>query len=217
MLNPTDAAAIEALRSFAEFCDQDQFVGVCSAALRSEAWAAERIEEALLDFSFAPCDESRVVEIMKRTDCARPDGGCLRCGRSDGSHVGYHEDAELPIRRGDRVRVRAGAEIWTTLPDPARKRFTLARSRVVTVHSMDCGQTISSSLNGDAEHRRRLLELDWQIPKEDDAAKRQLLRLEAADLGRGLLHSQHPGVCWVGTGGYWHHALLSDVELVKAQ
>jgi hypothetical protein len=195
MLNPTDATAIESLRSYAESCGQDQFVGVCSAALRGEAWAADRIEEALLDFCFAPCDESRVLEIMKKTDCARSDRGCLRCGRSDGSHVGYHEDAELPIRRGDRVRVRAGAEIWTTLPDPARKRFTLTRSRVVTVHSMDCGQTISSSLYGDADHQRRLRELDWLVPKEDDAVKRQLLRLEVADLERGLLHSQHPGVC----------------------
>jgi len=216
MLNPTDAPAIEALRSYAEFCGQDQFVNACNAALRGEAWGAGRIEEALLDFCFASCDESRVLEIMKKTDCAQSDSGCLRCGRSDGSHVGYHEDAELPIRRGDRVRVRAGAEIWTTLPDPARKRFTLPRSRVVTVHSMDCGQTLSSSLYGDAEHQRRLRELDWLIPKEDDAAKRQLLRLEAADLERGLLHRQHPGVCWVGTGGYWHHAALSDVEPVKA-
>ena len=33
---------------------------------------------------------------------------CPRCGRADGTHTGYHEDAELPIRRGDRVRVRAG-------------------------------------------------------------------------------------------------------------
>lgn len=115
------------------------------------------------------------------------------------------------------MRIRAGAEIWTTLPDPTRKRFTLTRSRVVTVHSMESGQTELSSLCGDTQHRARLRELDWLIPKEDDAAKRQLMRLESADLERGLLHSQHPGVCWVGTGGYWHHAALSDVELVKAR
>lgn len=138
---------------------------------------------------------------------------CPRCGRYNGYHVGYHEDAELPIRRGDRVKVRAGAELWTTLPDPARKRFTLVRSRVVTVHSMDCGQTISSSLYGNTNHKRRLQELNWLIPKEDDVAKRQLLRLEVTDLERGVLHSQHPGVCWVGTGGYWHHAALDDVKI----
>lgn len=113
------------------------------------------------------------------------------------------------------MRIRAGAQIWTALPDPACKNFTLARSRVITVHHMDCGQTISSSLYGDAKHKRRLLELEWLIPKEDDAARREMMRLECADLVRGLLHTQHPGVCWTGTGGYWHHAQLSDVELVK--
>lgn len=140
---------------------------------------------------------------------------CPRCGRSDGSHRGYHEVAEIPIRAGDRVRIKAGAQVWTTLPDPARKRFALPRSRVVTVHSIDSGQTIMACLYGDAAHRKRLLELEWLIPKEDDAAKRQMLRLEAEDLERGVLHVQHPGVCWVGTGGYWHHASLCDVELIK--
>jgi hypothetical protein len=218
MLNPSDTDAIETLRSFAEFVGNMPFARMCTAALRGEAAAAAVIEDALLDFSFAPCDESHVIEIMKRADCDRfAESACPRCGRSDGSHVGYHEDAELPIRRGDRVRIRAGAKIWTTLPDPARKRFTLTRSRVVTVHSMECGQTVMASLYGDAEHRRRLLELDFLIPKEDDRAKRKAMRLEVADLERGLLHCQHPGVCWVGTGGYWHHAALSDVEVVKAR
>lgn len=155
------------------------------------------------------------AEFMKNTN-GSPNGACPRCSRSDGTHVGYHEDAELPIRRGNRVRIRVGAEIWTTLPDPERKSFTLSRSRVVTVHSLDCGQTILASLYGDTEHRRRLRELEGLILREDDVAKRQLMLLEVADLERGLLHRQHPGVCWVGTGGYWHHAALSDVELVKA-
>lgn len=108
---------------------------------------------------------------------------CPRCGRADGTHTGYHEDAELPIRRGDRVRVRAGAEIWTTLPDPARKRFTLARSRVVTVHSMDCGRSDVAGYAAGGEPM-------WR-------------------------HLDDPGVCWVGTGGYWHHAKLADVERVE--
>jgi hypothetical protein len=145
---------------------------------------------------------------------AAPPESCPRCGRSDGSHIGYHEDNELPIRRGDRVRVRAGAEIWTTLPHPDRKRFTLTRARVVKVHDMDCGQTVAALLYGDKDHKRRIRELDGLIPKEDDALKREQMRLEIADLERGLLHTQHPGVCWVGSGGYWHHAKLEDVEKI---
>lgn len=108
---------------------------------------------------------------------------CPRCGRTDGTHVGYHEDAELPIKRGDRVRIKVGAEIWTTLPDPAKKRFALTRSRVVTVHSMDCGSSTWGGLDDVGE-------AIWQ-------------------------HVDDPGVCWVGTGGYWHHAKLVDVELVN--
>ena len=112
------------------------------------------------------------------------DQPCPRCGCTDGQHTGFHEDAELPIKKGDRVRIRAGAEIWSTLPDPKRKRFTLSRSRVITVHSMDCGQ---SKCIGYAPEGAAL----WQ-PQDN------------------------PGVCWTGTGGYWHHAKLSDVTLVRA-
>lgn len=139
----------------------------------------------------------------------------MRCGRGDGKHVGYHELSELPIKRGDRVRIRAGAEIWTTLPNPAKKRFVIARSRVVTVHSMDNGQTISSYLYGDAEHKRRARELEAGLSLEESAEKRTEMQQEIADLARGSLHTMPPGVCWVGTGGYWHHAKLADVELVS--
>lgn len=109
---------------------------------------------------------------------------CPRCGRTDGQHSGYHESVDLPIKRGDRVRIRAGAEITTTLPDPTRKRFTLTRSRVVTVHSMDGGR---SECIGYAPGGTMI----WR-------------------------HLDDPGVCWTGTGGYWHHAKLTDVELVRA-
>lgn len=217
MLNPSDKDAVESLRTFAEWCENIPFVRLCTAALCGDAVAATMIEDALLAFCLVPSEESRVLEIMKSTNCDRFAEACPRCGRSDGSHVGYHEDAELPIRCGDRVRIRAGAEIWTTLPDPTHKRLALTRSRVVTVHSMDCGQTVTSRLYGDVEHKSRLLELDSLLQKEEDAAKREARLLEVADLQRGLMHRGHPGVCWVGTGGYWHHAALSDVEVVKAR
>lgn len=140
---------------------------------------------------------------------------CPRCGCSDGRHVGYHEDAELPIKRGDRVRIRAGAEIWTTLPDPAKKRFSLKRARVVTVHSMDCGSTVSVTLYGDESHKQRVRELEKALAQENSPEKRTQMQQELSDLARGLLHIQPPGVCWVGTGGYWHHAKLEDVDFIK--
>jgi hypothetical protein len=113
------------------------------------------------------------------------DFACPRCGRSDGQHSGYHESIDLEIRKGDRVRIRAGAEIWTTLPDPARKRFALPRARVVTVHDVGGGRSecIGYAPGG---------AMTWR-------------------------HLDDPEVCWTGTGGYWHHAKLSDVELVKPQ
>lgn len=93
---------------------------------------------------------------------------CPRCGRSDGAHGGFHTDAELPIKKGDRVRIRAGAEIRSTCPQPARKKFLNKRARTVTVFDMD----------------------------------------------NGYGPVANPGICWVGTGGYWHYALLVDVDLV---
>lgn len=109
---------------------------------------------------------------------------CQRCGRTDGTHVGYHEDAELPIKRGDRVRIRAGAEIRTTLPDPARRLLINKRPRTITVHSMDCGRSDVAGYSPGG--------LPIFRPLDD------------------------PGVCWPGTGGYWHHAKLTDVELLPA-
>lgn len=64
---------------------------------------------------------------------------CSRCGRSDGIHVGFHDDAELPIKRGDSVRLRAGAPVRTT--HPTRRCITNKRTRTVTVLSIDCGQS----------------------------------------------------------------------------
>lgn len=107
---------------------------------------------------------------------------CPRCGSTDGKHVGFHLTDELPRLTGKRVRVRAGAEVRTTLPNLAKKRFVLPRSRVVTVHDMDNGM---SQLSNDDPHN--------------------------------LIYNTHisdPGICWVGTGGYWHYALLADVELI---
>lgn len=66
---------------------------------------------------------------------------CKRCGRTDGRHTGYHDDSELPFKRGDRVRVKAGAILHTTLPDPSKKELVNKRARTVTVNHVDNGMS----------------------------------------------------------------------------
>lgn len=105
---------------------------------------------------------------------------CPRCGRSDGRHSGYHEDEELPIKRGDRVRLRAGAELRTTR---AARTLINKRSRIVTVHSVECGRSIPTGYADNGEPT-------WR-------------------------HLADPSICWVGSGGYWHHARLEDGGAVK--
>lgn len=66
---------------------------------------------------------------------------CPRCGRADGHHIGYHDDHELPFKRGQRVRVKAGAVLRTTLPDPSKRTLVNKRSRVITVASIHNGMS----------------------------------------------------------------------------
>lgn len=80
---------------------------------------------------------------------------CPRCGSEDwAKHEGFHYSHELPVKAGDKVRIRAGAEIRTTLPDPERKRFLNPRSRWVKIHDMDGGRSdMLLELNEDGSHK----------------------------------------------------------------
>jgi hypothetical protein len=73
--------------------------------------------------------------------CMDPLAPCSRCGLTDGRHMGYHDDHELPIRRGQCVRLRAGAVLRTTLPDPDKRSLVNKRSRVITVMSIHNGRS----------------------------------------------------------------------------
>jgi hypothetical protein len=64
---------------------------------------------------------------------------CQRCGLPDGSHIGYHDDHELPIKQGQRVRVKAGAVLHTT--SPSKRTVVNKRSRVVTALSIHNGMS----------------------------------------------------------------------------
>lgn len=78
MKNAIDTAAIESLRTFAMRHGEIQFAHLCTAALEGEEWAVERIDTALREWCFAPCDEDAVIEAMQRTDTSRPDGAIAR-------------------------------------------------------------------------------------------------------------------------------------------
>ena len=69
---------------------------------------------------------------------------CQRCGSVDGTHVGYHSHDELPIKAGDRVVLRVGAQV-----EARGKVRVLKRRQVVTVNHVDNG---SSRLEGEWIH-----------------------------------------------------------------
>lgn len=78
MTTTATTTAIESLRSFATAHNEMAFAHLCTAALAPEEWAVERIDAALREWCFAPCDEDIVIEAMQNTDTTRPDGVIAR-------------------------------------------------------------------------------------------------------------------------------------------
>lgn len=116
-------------------------------------------------------------------------------GHSSLAHVGPFLSApfsgsKMGIRamRGVKVRIKAGATIRSMHPGKAGSIVT-ERSRVVTLHDVYAGHV--------------------------DAGGFQRLRHQS-EREKLLASVRQPEVVWAGTGGYWRHADLNDVELYAA-
>lgn len=77
-----DTAAIESLRTFALAHNEIEFAHLCTAALNDEAWAVEKVTEAL---DLIACDDEDEINpewarmrAINATDCSRPDGAIAR-------------------------------------------------------------------------------------------------------------------------------------------
>lgn len=108
--------------------------------------------------------------------------------------MGYSELANVGpftsvnFTKGQKVRIRAGAKIRSLHPSRGGM-IVITRARVVTLHDVYRGRC-------DAEgfHRTRASSNEEAL----QASVRQ------------------PEVVWAGTGGYWCHADLNDVEAIEA-
>lgn len=69
---------LNALQTFATLNNELPFAHLVTQALLGETWAIERIQPALNEFCFAPCDDERVISIMENTDCNHPTGAIAR-------------------------------------------------------------------------------------------------------------------------------------------
>ena len=126
-------------------------------------------------------------------------------------YEGFHEEADLPVKRGDRVRVRKGAKLISTHPKKGGE-YEAYRSQVVTVHHIMPGQSydgiLTESQRGWLETKgfsEQLAEMD-RLRTEDQAAWNDY-----------RIHTKNPRVVWAGTGGYWIEADINDVELAEEE
>ncbi len=117
--------------------------------------------------------------------------------------------ADLPFKRGDRVRVKKGATLFSTHPSKDGP-YTAYRSQTVVVHHTMPGQSYGYMTI--TERERYWLETKGY--GEQLAEMDRLLEEKKYDEWRDFkIHTQNPRVVWVGTGSYWVEADINDVEL----
>lgn len=132
--------------------------------------------------------------------------------------VGYHADADLPIKPGDYVVVPKGTIIKAM--GPVKEKIA-GCSYKVQVHHLLNGQSFGIGfVTGEGERRAPGL-----YRKDEDAVKRvygayskDLLNHPDAVIRDRTVYLPicNPTVRWAGAGGYWHEADINDVRLVSA-
>jgi hypothetical protein len=129
--------------------------------------------------------------------------------------VGHHPETELPVKKGDVVRLKKGTSVKSYRP---KGNYTLTRAQDVTVFDIFNG--ISKSVpwcERDGYLRARpdcqavfekYDELKLDALTHPDALESDRLWNEARAL---KIHESNPTVHWVGTGGYWCWVDINDV------
>lgn len=122
-------------------------------------------------------------------------------------YLGYHEDAQLPFRRGQELVVPAGTPVVSTHPE--RRRYETTRRQTVRVHTFGCGRSFRVGLVSATGERRGCLasERDRDVLEELYGSSDPGLlvaRPETVVVGHDVfLPVSNPTVLWVGTGNYW--------------
>ena len=102
-------------------------------------------------------------------------------------YVGYHEEADLPIKRGDQVTIPKGTTIRTTHPRRSPS-YVAGRTYKIKVFTMMRGSS-------DTKH-------EWN----DATQKYDQVRIPR----------DNPAVEWPGEGGYWCWVDINDVPEAMA-
>jgi len=144
-----------------------------------------------------------------------------------------HQKGELPLQKGDRIRVPRGTLIRTTNPSKPRE-YRSKVSRTVRVDHTLSGQSIVVAFKHPTRYIRGSMHwrdfynicqnrgLDYpyqQEPPIDELLamfKEAGIELEERDALGGKyqnvwLHLNNPSVRWAGSGGYWCEADINDV------
>ena len=103
---------------------------------------------------------------------------------------GYHEDHEIPIKKGDIVTIKKGTTIRTTMPTTV----TIAGQKQGAYKVKVAGRTYKVRV--------------------DHVLNGVTIRQSASQGGRILDSSSFeraPSVRWAGTGGYWFEVDLNDI------
>lgn len=95
---------------------------------------------------------------------------------------GYHDQHDLPVKKGDRVTIRKGTVIRTTHPQRSPS-YIAGRTYKVTIHHMMEGSS-------DTKH-------EW----DEAAQKYREVRIPR----------DNPSVNWPGEGGYWCWVDLNEI------
>ena len=118
--------------------------------------------------------------------------------------------SDLPFKRGDKVRVKKGARLFSTHPKKDGE-YNAYRSQIVTIHHTMPGQSYGAFM---IRERERL----WMEAKGFGPQLEEMDRLieenRYDELNNFQIHTQNPRVVWVGTGSYWVEADINDVEPV---
>jgi hypothetical protein len=129
--------------------------------------------------------------------------------------VGHHPETELPVKKGDVIRLKKGTAVKSFRP---KGNYTLARAQDVKVFDIFNGisKTVpfcerDGNLLKRADCRAVFEKYDELILDSEthpDSVESDRLYREAIAL---KIHESNPTVHWVGAGGYWCWVDINDV------
>lgn len=119
-------------------------------------------------------------------------------------YEGFHTDAALPIKRGQKVVIPAGTTVRSM---GSKGTYVTKRAQTVTVRTVMNGQSVPNHY--------ALNDKDYHGPlkaKGFDFAPLEALRAaNSPEYYNGYVAISNPTVSWAGAGGYWCDVDINDI------